>query len=85
VASALSVTGSFVELVCGDVVKMVLDTPAGKKTLVIEDPKKIVATGPEDGAKLSCGPQKPVPIRVDYNPSSTGDSDGTLRTIHFDP
>jgi hypothetical protein len=65
---------------------VVLETSAGKKTFVIEDPKKIVATGRTDSAaKLSCGPQKPVQIRVDYNPPSTDNSDGTVRTIHFDP
>ncbi len=78
VASDLSVAGSLVELVCGDVVKVVLETSAGKKALVIEDPAKIVATGRADGVQLSCGPQKPVPVRVDY------DAAGTVRVIHFD-
>jgi tetratricopeptide (TPR) repeat protein len=52
-ASDRSVSGSFVELVCGDAVKMVLETSTGKKTLVIDDPRKIVATGRTDGAQLS--------------------------------
>jgi hypothetical protein len=76
--SAQSVSGSFVELDCGDVVRMVLETPAGKKTLVIEDPAKIVATGRADGVRLLCGPQEPVPVRVDYH------SAGTVLAIHFD-
>jgi hypothetical protein len=83
---AMSVTGSLVELVCGDVVKMVLETPAGKKSFVVADPKKIVVTGRADRlVPLSCGPQKPVLIRVDYDQSPGDGSDGTVRVIHFDP
>jgi hypothetical protein len=83
--SDLSASGSFVELVCGEVVKVILETPAGEKTFVIEDPKRIIAAGRADAAPLSCGLQKPAPIRVDYTPLPEGGSDGTVRVIHFDP
>jgi hypothetical protein len=53
---------------------------------VIQDPEKITITGRENGtAELSCGPQKPVPMRVDYKASAGGDSDGIVVIIHFDP
>jgi tetratricopeptide (TPR) repeat protein len=81
-----SASGSFVEFICDDVEKVVLDTSSGKKTFVIQDPKRITITGRENGtAELYCGPQKPVPMRVDFKPAASGDSDGIVLTIHFDP
>jgi tetratricopeptide (TPR) repeat protein len=81
-----SASGSFVEFICDDVEKVVLDTSSGKKTFVIQDPKRITITGRENGtAELYCGPQKPVPMRVDFKPAANGESDGIVLTIHFDP
>jgi tetratricopeptide (TPR) repeat protein len=79
-AAPLSASGAFVEFVCGDTAKVVIETSGGKQTFVIQDPNAIAITGRETGtAELSCGAQKRVPVRVDYS------SDGIVLAIHFDP
>jgi len=81
-----SFSGKFVELQCVDPAKIVLDTQEGKKFVAIDDPTRLVVNG-NVGEKidLTCGRQKPVPIRVEYDPPNRSGIDGLARAIHFNP
>src|SRR5207244_1888342 len=81
-----SVSGSFTELICGgDQARVVVDTAAGKKILLIADPGKISVVGVEGGKlDLQCGAQSPRPIRVEYAPASVGGVDGDVRVLYFE-
>lgn len=81
-----SLTGNFVELQCGEHTKVVLETAEGKKLFLIEDPTKLLVNGKSgETMDLSCGSQKPVQIRIEYDPpSSNGPGiDGVVRVIRF--
>ncbi len=82
-----SVTGKFVELQCADPAKIVLETADGKKILMIDDPAKLLVNG-QNGVKmdLTCGPQKPVSVRIDYAPAGPNQNGvhGLARAIHFE-
>lgn len=84
-----SVTGSFVELDCeGSTARVVLRTGTGKSVFLIQDPKNIQVIGPVDKAAtmdLTCGPQKPVSVRIEFEPapSNIPNIDGLLRVIQF--
>ena len=83
-----SATGKFVEFVCGDDLKAIVETAEGKKRFLIEDPEKLLVNGASGETRdLSCGPQKPVQIRVEYDPPGADNPgiDGLLRVIHFEP
>lgn len=82
-----SFTGSFVELQCGEPTKVVMETAEGKKLLLIEDPTKLLVNGKSgETVDLSCGSQKPVRIRIEFDPpgSNRPGIDGLVRVIHFD-
>ena len=83
-----SFNGKFVELQCADPAKIVLQTPEGKKVVMIDDPAKLLVNG-KTGEKmdLNCGRQKPVTVRVEYDPpgASHPGIDGLARAIHFEP
>jgi Tfp pilus assembly protein PilF len=83
-----SVTGAFVELNCiGKQAKVVIETGGVKRTFLVEDPVKItVIRKNSDAADLICGRQKPVKVRVEYDPPPAGGGvDGLLRLIYFEP
>ena len=89
VAARPSVEGRFVELQCvGQLGRIVLETADGRKVFAIDTPDKIEVLGAATGfAELNCGKQKPVPVRIEYeppNPSRSG-IDGLLRLIQFGP
>jgi hypothetical protein len=81
-----SVEGTFLKLLCEENAKIVLKTPTGNKTFVIEDPTKIVVTGKAGGkADLSCGDQSPVSIKIEYAPAPEGSgADGAVRNLFFE-
>ncbi len=55
-------------MVCLDTqIKLVIQTPEGKKNFLIADPSNVVVSGREGGrVELDCGPQKPVNVRILY-------------------
>jgi hypothetical protein len=78
----------FVELVCRNPrATLVLQTPQGKRSYLIEDPGKIEVIAREGGRQmdLHCGPQQPVRVRIEYAPVAGGETDGLVRLLHFDP
>jgi Flp pilus assembly protein TadD len=82
-----SLTGNFAELQCGAQARLVIETAQGKKLLLIDDPAKLLVNGRSgETMDLSCGPQKPVQIRVEYDPAGTNHPgvDGVARAIHFE-
>jgi hypothetical protein len=78
--------GTFVEMVCLDTqIKIVLQTPEGKKNYLIADPTNVVVSGREGGrVELDCGPQKPVNIRVLYGGPAVAPFDGLVKGLYFD-
>jgi tetratricopeptide (TPR) repeat protein len=81
-----SFSGNFLELQCSSPTKIVLETAAGKKVLLIDDPTRLVVNGNNGETKeLSCGRQKPASVRIEYDSPSTSrpGSDGVARVIHF--
>ncbi len=81
-----SAAGTFVEFQCGDELKIVMQTLEGKKRFLIQDPDKLLVNGDSGQTRdLNCGPQKPVRIRVEYDPPGPDQPgiDGLLRVIHF--
>jgi Flp pilus assembly protein TadD len=81
-----SLSGKLVEFVCGDSPKLIVETSAGKKTLLIERPDRIVVTGREDGrAEMECGVQKPAAlVEVEYDQPGAGMAvDGLVRAVTF--
>jgi len=83
-----SFTGKFVELQCGSNAKIVIETPEGKKILLIDNPSRLTVNG-NNGATmdLTCGPQKPVQVRIEYEPPgpNLAGIHGVARAIHLDP
>ena len=82
-----SSTGTFLELQCGQPAKVVMATAEGKKLFLIEDPTKLLVNGKSgETMDLSCGPQKPAQIRIEYDSpgSNRPGIDGLVRVIHFD-
>ncbi len=79
-----SVAGKFVELRCGTVTALVVETDDGKKVFRIDDPTKLVINGTSQVMELTCGPQKPAQIRLEYDPASEN-VDGVARVLHFNP
>ncbi len=83
-----SFAGKFVELQCGPQTKVVVDTPEGKKLLLIDDPTKLLVNGKNgETMDLTCGPQKAIQVRVEYDPAGSNRPgvDGVARAIHFEP
>lgn len=86
VARRPSLTGKFVEFVCGDDLSVVMETAEGKKLFLIEDPSQLLVNGDSGATRdLACGPQKAVQIRIEYDPAGPNRPgiDGLLRVIHF--
>ncbi len=84
--SLLTYTGKFVELQCGAAARIVIETAEGRKVLLIEDPSKVLINGNTGvDMDLSCGPQKPVEIRVEYDPPGPNRPgiDGIIRALNF--
>jgi tetratricopeptide (TPR) repeat protein len=82
-----SLTGKFVDLECEEHAKVVIETAEGKKFFLIEDPSKLLVNGKSgETMDLSCGPQKPVQIRIEYDPPGLNRPgiDGVVRVIRFD-
>ena len=82
-----SFTGNFTELQCAQPAKIVVETAEGKKLLVIDDPSKLLVNGSSgQTVDLTCGRQKPVQVRVDYDPPGADHpgTDGVVRGIHFE-
>jgi tetratricopeptide (TPR) repeat protein len=85
---APEIEGSFVEFVCLEKsFKVVLDTAQGKKGFLIPDAKQVVIVGRAGGkVDLSCGPQPPTHVKLEYAPGAGGaDADGILKILYFDP
>ncbi|HLH00188.1 MAG TPA: hypothetical protein VKX49_28025 [Bryobacteraceae bacterium] len=83
-----ALTGTFAELRCANRAQIVLQTPQGKKVLAIDDPTQLLVNGKNgDTMDLSCGVQKPVQVRVEYDPAGADRPgvDGIARAIHFEP
>ncbi len=83
-----SFVGKFVELQCGAQATVVLETLEGKKLLIIDDPTKLLVNGKSGETRdLSCGPQKPVQVRIEYDPSGPNHPGiaGLVRALYFDP
>jgi hypothetical protein len=81
-----TLSGTLVDFMCGDSPKLVVETPAGKKTLLIERPDRIVVTGRSNGrAEIECGPQQPaVTVEVEYDQPRAGTvADGLVRAVTF--
>jgi Flp pilus assembly protein TadD len=80
-----SFSGTFLELQCADPAKIVIQTAEGRKVVMIDDPNRLLVNG-HNGEKmdLTCGPQKPVKVRVEYDPPATPGVDGRVRAIYFD-
>src|SRR5262249_54195523 len=75
-----TMTGTFAELVCtGAQAKVVLQTPEGRKTLLIERSEDVSIAGQPAGATLECGRQAPAQIRAQYHTKEgLKDADGVL-------
>ncbi len=83
-----SFTGRFVELRCGAETRILMETAEGRKLLLIDDPAKLLVNGKNgETMDLACGPQKPVQIRLEYDPPGPNvpGVDGLARAIQFEP
>jgi tetratricopeptide (TPR) repeat protein len=85
-----SVAGSFVDMDCkGPQPKLILQTESGRVAFLMDDPNKLAAYGLPNaaGLDLTCGPQKPVEVRIEYEPPADGQTGvkGLARGIHFEP
>ena len=78
-------SGKFVALECTEPAKIVLDTPQGKKVVMIDDPTRLIVNSTV-GAKmdLTCGPQKGSNVRLEYDPADLPGIDGLARAIQFE-
>ncbi len=78
--------GVFVEMVCLDTqIKIVIQTPEGKKNFLIDDPTNVVVSGREGGrVELDCGPQKPVNVRILYGVPGAAPFDGLVKGLYFE-
>ena len=79
-------SGIFVEMVCMDTqIKIVLQTPTGKKNFLIADPSNVLVSGREGGkVELECGAQKPVNVRILSASPGGANFDGLVKGIYFD-
>ena len=81
-----SFSGRFLELRCAEPAKIVIQTAEGKKVVMIDDPTRLFVNG-KNGEKmdLTCGPQKPTTIRLEYAPAGDNPGvDGLARAIYFE-
>ena len=79
--------GNIVGMECGATPKVTMVDDGGRrKTFVILEPNRVVATGTQPTPEgIPCGNQaKPVPIRIHYElPPEGVDADGVIREMHF--
>ncbi len=76
--------GNFVELGCGDQIRVVVDGEEGRKTFLIRDPSNVQLEGKAaDRVELTCGPQPPTRVRVQFSPG-TAPFDGSVLGIVFE-
>jgi tetratricopeptide (TPR) repeat protein len=83
-----STTGHFTELLCqGSQARMVIQTDAGKKVFLIEDPGTVAITGQADWqVEMTCGPQKKqATVEVSYDPPRANQTgvDGIVKRLAF--
>jgi len=83
-----SASGRFVELDCrGKQARMIVETAAGKKVFLIEDPATVTITGQSDGhVDMTCGSQKTPPkVDVGYNQRRSDQTgvDGIVRSLAY--
>ncbi len=77
--------GTFVELGCGEQIKVVVQTAQGRKNFLIKNPANVIVSGPKGGTvDLECGPQKPVNVRIQYGPSDAAALDGLVQALYFE-
>ena len=77
-------TGSFVELGCGDQIKVVVQTEQGRKNFRIKNPANVIVSSKGGGTvDLNCGPQKPTNVRIQFGPGEGG-FDGLVEAIYFE-
>lgn len=77
-------SGSFVELGCGDQIKVVVQTDKGTKNFRIKNPANVIVSGKGGSTvDLNCGPQKPTNVRIQYGPGEGG-FDGSVEAIYFE-
>ena len=66
---------------------MVLETAAGRKAFLIEDPDKVAITAGASGpVDMNCGAQKsPARVEIGYDPPGPGQTgvEGIVRTLAF--
>jgi Tetratricopeptide repeat len=86
-AARPSVTGTLVEFLCGESLNFVVQTPSARMTFRLVDPNTLTVVGPPGGqVDLNCGPQKPVAVRLEYDPpAASADRDGIVRVLSFQP
>jgi tetratricopeptide (TPR) repeat protein len=85
-----SVSGVFVEMDCkGRQPKLILQTEDGRVVFLMDDADKLTAYGLPNatGLELTCGPQKGVKVRIQYETPSNAQAGvmGLARGIHFEP
>jgi Flp pilus assembly protein TadD len=83
-----SVSGRFTQLDClGKQARIIVETGAGKKVFLIEDPGTVaISTMGTGSVEMACGHQaKPKKIEVGYDPPPANQKglDGVVRTIEF--
>jgi hypothetical protein len=73
-------------MVCMDTqIKIVIQTPQGKKNFLIADPSNVLVSGREGGkVELECGAQKPVNVRILSASPGGANFDGLVKGIYFD-
>jgi tetratricopeptide (TPR) repeat protein len=83
-----SVSGTLVALDCqGSRVKFVLQTERGRVSFILQDPRKMQFFGlPRGTVDISCGPQKPAAVSMEYDPPSVRSAGvmGIARALHFE-
>ena len=78
-----SVTGVFVQLDCRPpAAQFIVEVNGARKVFRIEDPQSITVVSESGGTlELECGPQKRIPVEVEYEPTDKPGADGVLRLI----
>lgn len=78
--------GAFTLFDCGTTQpRLVIQNAQGKQSFQIDDPNKVLIDGGGKTIELTCGPQKPVAVRIEYlePQNAIPGVRGILRAIHF--
>jgi tetratricopeptide (TPR) repeat protein len=83
-----TISGQFVELEChGKQARMILETAAGRKAFLIDDPEKVIITGKSDWqVDMTCGPQKnraSVDLAYEAPAANQAGIDGIVRSLVY--